>query len=85
MGRLSKSEAIKKHRKIWNWIADETLKQKRKINKNEYFMAHKGVTDTLLCDCCCCEYVIDYINTYSHDYKKAAKLARQIAELPERR
>ena len=37
MQGLTREEAINEHRKMWNWIADETLKQKRKVNENEYF------------------------------------------------
>lgn len=34
---LSLEETIENHRKMWNWIADETLKRQRKISKREYF------------------------------------------------
>ena len=27
--KLTKSEAVQEHRKMWNWIADETEKQER--------------------------------------------------------
>ncbi len=30
---LTKEEAIANHRKMWNWIAEETLKQERKVEK----------------------------------------------------
>ncbi len=53
--KLTKSEAIANHRKMWNWIAEETLKQKRKVEKSEYFKAH-GITDIPLIECYCCEY-----------------------------
>ena len=29
MIELTKEEAIHRHRMLWNWIADETLRQKR--------------------------------------------------------
>ena len=41
---LTKSEAIANHRKMWNWIADETMKRKCKVEKWDYFKAH-GITD----------------------------------------
>lgn len=44
MEKLTKEKAIEEHRKMWNWIADETLKQKRKVNENEYFQ-HLNLTD----------------------------------------
>lgn len=114
---LTKEEAIANHRKMWNWIADETLKQKRKVEKSEHFKAH-GITDVPLRECYCCEYVrcssrqdcprcpIDWGGDYGEcthknrggdrkglfslwrcepNYIKAAELAKQIAELPERK
>lgn len=53
---LTKSEAIANHRKMWNWIADETLKQERLVEKREYFEAH-GITDIPRNECYCCESV----------------------------
>ncbi len=55
--KLTKDEAIANHRKMWNWIAEETLKQKRKVKKLEYFKAH-GITglDIPFGECYCCEY-----------------------------
>lgn len=38
MEKLSKEKAIELHRKLWNWIADETEKQKRFLTKYEAFM-----------------------------------------------
>ena len=55
---LTKSEAIANHRKMWNWIADETMKRKCKVEKWDYFKAH-GITDIPLCECYCCEYARD--------------------------
>ena len=110
---LTKSEAIANHRKMWNWIADETLKQKCKVKKREYFIIN-GITDVPRFVCYCCEYANtgcpdclvkwdgkwgtcmnrDYPNDnkglyflwlLEPDYIKAAELAKQIAELPERK
>lgn len=33
---MTRKEAIENHRKMWNWIADETVKQQRKVLKSEY-------------------------------------------------
>lgn len=43
------------HRKMWNWIADQTLKLKRKVYKEEYF-DEMGIPEDErplnLCYCC---------------------------------
>lgn len=38
--KLTKDEAIANHRRKWNWIADETLKQKRRVEEWDFFKAH---------------------------------------------
>lgn len=58
MRQLTKSKAIANHRKMWRWIAEETLKQERKVKKLEYFKAH-GITDVPVNLCYCCEYGLD--------------------------
>ena len=113
---LTLEETIENHRKLWNWIADETERKKRKVQKEEYF------TDDRICEpvafgCFCCHYTIDPDDTLkyvhcqkcpldwnvekiqyaceSHDalysvwskldpwkWETAAKLAREIANLP---
>ncbi len=114
MRRLTKSEAISNHRKMWNWIADETLKQKRKVDKIDYFERHR--VEVPCNECYCCEYgygddncpdcPIEWGGEYGtcndrveefdnkglyalwyneFDYSRAAELAKQIAELPERK
>lgn len=35
---ITKRQAIEEHRKMWNWIADETKKQKKCIDKIDYIM-----------------------------------------------
>ena len=57
---ITKSEAIANHRKMWRWIAEETLKQERKVEKWEYFKEH-GIRrlNIPLCQCYCCEYGFD--------------------------
>lgn len=49
---MTKQEAIKKHRKLWNWIAEETFKQKRKVKKVEYFEIHNIAKVENYCYCC---------------------------------
>ncbi len=117
--RLTKEQAIANNRKMWRWIAEETLKQERKVEELEYFKAHgiRGL-NMPFGECYCCEYAfdkgyidcsrcpIDWGGKYSRctnrdfcgddkglyslwrdeeDYIKAAELAKQIAELPERK
>ena len=54
--KLTKKQAVKEHRKMWNWIADETERQKRKVSKEDYFNAHPEYEMRPLLDCFCCEY-----------------------------
>lgn len=111
--KLSKEEAIRRHRLMWNWIADETTRRGKKVSKEAAF-AHFRWGHALM-NCWCCEYMELYqINTCATgcilewpgvscvvggdktnglfsrwattgNVKEAADLARQIAELPERK
>lgn len=110
---LTKEEAIKRHRMMWNWIAYETLKRKRRVYKSEA-VKHFGWNPCMMvADCWCCtydhkdnqlgckncpvvwpsEHCMDCTGgglfkkwslTAPIDYEKAADLAYQIANLPER-
>lgn len=58
MRELTRSEAIRLHRKMWNWIVEETLKKKEKVWKSDYF---KKMGIILLenipeVGCYCCEF-----------------------------
>lgn len=57
MMKLTFNEAIANHRKMWNWIADETEKRKRIITKYIYFKEN----DIKECNhlCFCCQYTVD--------------------------
>ncbi|SDY29880.1 hypothetical protein [Eubacterium barkeri] len=108
----TKSEAVRRHRKMWNWIADETDRLKFKVEKCEYFYNFE-IEDIPSLECYCCEYLfnlgnckclngcpIDWGNYFGCqkpcleslyklwclecDWQKAANLAREIANLPER-
>lgn len=113
MKRLSKKEAIRRHRLMWNWIADETIRRGKKVSKEAAFAHFKW--GYALMKCWCCEYSSQYgINgcvnvcilewpgvsciggdnktpglfskwALTADVNEAASLARQIAELPERK
>lgn len=57
---MSKKEAVAAHRKMWNWIADETLKRKCCVHKSEYFhfSGYKGVIP--FSNCFCCQYIREH-------------------------
>ena len=124
---FTREQAITKHRQRWNWIADETIKRKRRIIKMDYFNENLDKNEEPpLAGCYACQYsaeqrgIISFSknmcqfcpidwhsdspyamcmnkdehsfrsNTFAawsetNNWKKAAELARQIAELPERK
>ena len=51
---FTKDRAIAEHRKMWCWIYDETVKQKRPVGKEEYF--EKNNIFGLHSGCFLCEY-----------------------------
>ena len=54
--KLTKEEAIRRHRMMWEWIADETLKRKECVDKFDAF-EHFGCDPCpVLSNCWCCEY-----------------------------
>lgn len=59
MLNLSKEQTIEEHRKMWNWIADETEKRKQIVKKTDYFKEHpnKAVPYML---CYCCDFNFNY-------------------------
>lgn len=130
MNVLTKKEAIRKHRKMWNWIAEMSLAKKNKVTKKDYFCDNPRLKKARIRHLCfCCEYTSqaytdkqlpegetgccfcpinwgweanDYMceNRFESDntnlfalwdalplnnYREAASLARQIANLPERK
>ena len=54
--KLTREEAIQKHRELWNWIADETERQQDFVSKEEYYYEHPEITQPLNL-CFCCQYV----------------------------
>lgn len=52
---LTKKQAIKKAKMMWNWISNETLKEKRVIEKNEYFQKN-NIKKIPRNECYLCEY-----------------------------
>ncbi|MCH5186818.1 MAG: hypothetical protein J1F63_00340 [Oscillospiraceae bacterium] len=55
MEKMTKAEAIANHRKMWNWIADETEKRQRCVSKDEYFYT-VDIANRPHQRCYCCEY-----------------------------
>ncbi len=53
--KLTRKQAIRNHRKMWNWIADETEKRDVKVKKADYFREN-GITDEPYTLCYCCEF-----------------------------
>lgn len=61
--KLTREEAIQKHRELWNWIADETERRQDFVSKEEYYYEHPESIRPLSL-CFCCQYVAersDYI------------------------
>ena len=57
---MTKKEAVENHRKMWRLIAEETLKRKRKVFKNEYLSLY-NIQD-IVDECFCCEYASQITN-----------------------
>ena len=128
--KLSREEAIENHRKMWKWIAEETLKREKIVCKEEYLEEYFP-DESIRSGCFCCEYGKQKTNSEENieenimckwckfcpldwgsdcstsqcmdksffndnsnlfalfaktsSWEEAAKLAKQIAELPERK
>lgn len=113
--KLTKGEAIRRHRLMWNWIAEETFRKGKKVSKEAAFKHFGWEKESVSHRCWCCQYDCEHYGQkcYSrciikwpgascvfgyegkqgifskwceeHDPKRAAELARQIANLPERK
>ena len=55
--KLTFDEAIENHRKMWNWIADETEKRQKALDKDSYFKENK--LHRCYCNSYCCEYAAE--------------------------
>ena len=53
---FTKDQAIAEHRKMWRWIYDETVKQKRPVGKEEYLV--KNNIFGLYSNCFLCDYAV---------------------------
>lgn len=55
--KWTREDFVFHHRKMWNWIADQTLKLKRKVRKYEYFEVMGIPEDERpLNFCYCCDF-----------------------------
>lgn len=55
MEELTREEAIRRHRLMWNWIADEAERTHKPVTKMDAF-DHFGWDQNILSKCWCCEY-----------------------------
>lgn len=53
---MTRAQAIKEHRKMWNWIADTAEKEHRFVTKEEYIYQSHLKYNKLVSNCFCCEY-----------------------------
>ena len=64
---MNKEKVIENHRKMWNWLADETEKRKLKMNKTDYFEENRECRGIKLRNWCyLCEYTVNYTGIYSY-------------------
>ena len=52
---LTKAEAIRRHRLMWNWIAQTSIQEQRCVKKEEAFKHFNWPSD-IKSNCWCCEY-----------------------------
>lgn len=58
---LTKEQAITEFRRMWKWIAEESLKQKRCVSKEEYLKRHEKFphvkNNSFICEYACQEKI----------------------------
>ena len=60
---LTREQTIEEHRKMWNWIAEQTMEHQRKIEMVEYMQVY--FPDTyILGHCFCCQYIYQMFKWY---------------------
>lgn len=64
MGKLNLTleQTIEEHRKMWNWIADESVKQGKFLSKHDYLYANEKDIISPVNKCFLCDYLL---NTYT--------------------
>lgn len=73
--KLTKETAIQWHRRMWNWIADTSLKEERKVTKAEFFQKYftelyENDVDVPCNSCFCCEYASQLKGKYNSEEPK---------------
>lgn len=72
---LSKKEAIRKHREMWNWIADRINERKQLVDvdglKQDYIEQHN---ESIFCGCYLCQYCADRVGDHTHERCKYCPL-----------
>lgn len=58
MEELTREEAIRRHRLMWNWMADEAERTHKPVTKIDAF-DHFGWDEKTLSRCWCCEYAYE--------------------------
>lgn len=70
---LSREEAIRKHREMWNWIAERIKERKRSVIidnlKREYVGQHN---ENILYNCYLCDYCFDMLEK-GEEFEKRCK------------
>ena len=64
--QLTKSQAIKEHRNMWNWIADQYDKDRNSrvsVLKEEYIKERLGGEQHIACNCFACDYAFNTMMT----------------------
>ena len=56
--QLKKERAVTLHRRMWRWIGLKTLKEKRCVEKYDWF--DKFGLEIICVECYCCEYVTQF-------------------------
>lgn len=65
MLNLTKEEAIRRHRLMWNWIAQTSIQEQRCVYKREAFLHFEwGYAKS---HCWCCEYVSKEFSKLAED------------------
>lgn len=74
---MTREEAIKNHRKMWNWIADQIRNGRKDVTihdlKITYLIEHGYDPDIIRHKCFCCEYAFQESDDYD-DYCESCPL-----------
>lgn len=57
--KLTKEEAIRRHRMMWEWIGDETLRTHKCVDKIDAFKHFGWLSEYVESWCWCCKYTCE--------------------------